>query len=82
MYTSWSSKFRGRYQNHGWRSDYFLATKPLFVDNWMLDMVTQEEFDEQQTVPTVIQSTIHNQYFGSDHCPVSLEIQLPDEYEI
>ena len=56
VYSWWSSRFRAREKNAGWRIDYFITSKRL---------------DEK-----LVDAKIHTQVFGSDHCPVELDINL------
>lgn len=47
--------------NEGWRLDYFLVSRG-FEDDYGFKLVD---------------SVIHDQQMGSDHCPVSLHFSLP-----
>lgn len=57
-YSWWSYRMRARERNVGWRIDYFLVSGEKFGAN---DLSTRIESTE-----------IHNEIFGSDHCPVEL----------
>ena len=32
---------------------------------------------DEESMPTIISSEIHDEYLGSDHCPVCVEIDFP-----
>jgi len=55
-YTWWSFDDKERIKNHGWRFDYFLASKNL--------------------IPKIGDSKILSDVFGSDHCPILLELEI------
>ncbi len=63
-YSWWSYRFNARKNNAGWRIDYFL------VSDRIADRVGDRIADR------VVDATIHADVFGSDHCPVGLEIEL------
>ena len=61
-YSWWSYRIAARERNVGWRIDYFLVSGPAFGDS---DLSSK-----------VLETDIHNEVFGSDHCPVSLVIDI------
>jgi len=50
-----------RETNEGWRLDYFLIS---------------EEYERKYGIK-LLDSVIHDQQIGSDHCPISLHFELP-----
>lgn len=61
-YSWWSYRMKARERNVGWRIDYFL--------------VTDARLGAQADLSGRIFSTeIHNEVFGSDHCPVELILE-------
>ena len=31
------------------------------------------------SLPTILKSEIHDEYIGSDHCPICLELEFPED---
>ena len=55
LYSWWSSRFRAREKNAGWRIDYFIVSERL-----------KDRLEN---------ASIHTEIFGSDHCPVELDLK-------
>ena len=51
----------GRCRNRGIRPDYFLVSEKMIRDDFRVQ---------------IMQSNVHNEVFGSDHCPISAEIKI------
>lgn len=72
VYTYWDQKTRARDRNVGWRIDYFFADKSFF------DETTKSRralLSGPRPKASGIKSTgMFHDYFGSDHCPIWLEI--------
>ena len=63
-YTYWDIKSRARDRNVGWRLDYFFADSKLF-----LDALKQREGGLRIKTTGIL-----DDYYGSDHCPIYLEL--------
>lgn len=55
-YSWWSYRFNARFNNAGWRIDYFLVSLKL--------------------AGSIRGAAIHPEIFGSDHCPVEVELDI------
>ena len=66
QYSFWNLRSGARAKNQGWRLDYFVTSRSL---------LPEAEGDQQ---PRIGKSVIHADVYGSDHCPISLEIVYPD----
>ena len=62
-YSFWSARQRKRAENEGWRLDYFLMSSGYKSDYGI----------------ELLDSKIHDQQMGSDHCPISLHLRLPHQ---
>lgn len=61
-YSWWSYRMRARERNVGWRIDYFLASNATAAP-------------QSDLTPRLRSAAIHQEIFGSDHCPVELIIE-------
>lgn len=59
-YSWWSYRMAARDRNVGWRIDYFLVSGPLLGASCLTSHITSAD--------------ILNEIYGSDHCPVLLEL--------
>lgn len=64
VYTYWDQKTRARDRNVGWRIDYFFADEKLLLDSPK----------RGEGGPKIKGAGMLSDYFGSDHCPIWLEI--------
>lgn len=62
IYTWWSNFGKARERNVGWRIDYFVASTQFFKNQKGQNL-------------QIIDAGIHDDIFGSDHCPVSIEVK-------
>ena len=71
-------KSGARKTNKGWRLDYFVASRCLIKELRSKEIIDafKAKIDEE-SMPTIISSEIHDEYLGSDHCPVCIEIDFP-----
>jgi len=63
-YTYWDQKTRARDRNVGWRLDYFFADKYFF----------KKHKYRQQNFLKIKKTGIMSNYYGSDHCPIYINI--------
>ena len=61
QFTFWNQRQRMRADNRGWRIDYFLMS---------------DDFEKKHKIK-LVDSVIHDQILGSDHCPIELRLELP-----
>lgn len=61
-YSWWSYRMAARSRNVGWRIDYFLVSGP--------SLGPQADLSDR-----ILETEIHNEVMGSDHCPVSLVLK-------
>jgi exodeoxyribonuclease III len=59
-YSYWNLRSGARAKNQGWRLDYFVVSRSLLTS----------------TDIRVVSSEINNELNGSDHCPISLLLEL------
>ena len=64
QYSFWNQRSGARAKNQGWRLDYFVTSKSLLPES------------EGSASVKIGRSQIHGEFFGSDHCPVSLEMKF------
>lgn len=64
QYSFWSARQKLRESNRGWRLDYFVVNSDLM---------------QGRSKYKVLDSRIHDDVMGSDHCPVSLTIEVSDK---
>ena len=70
IYSWWSYMFHAREKNAGWRIDYFITSSAL--DDRLVDyFITSARLQ-----PKLQDAKIHTDIFGSDHCPIELDIDL------
>ncbi len=67
LFTYWDQITKARERNVGWRIDFFL------ISNILIDSL-DKNLKNQLTSSQFCKIEIMNQIFGSDHCPVWLEI--------
>ncbi len=79
VYSWWSYRFKAREKNAGWRIDYFCVSKALEKfkareknAGWRIDYFCVSKALEKQ----LVSAKIHTEVFGSDHCPVEVEVAL------
>jgi exodeoxyribonuclease-3 len=63
-YTYWDQKLRCRDRNVGWRLDYFFADKKMLLGSPK----------RSEGGPKIKNTGMMSDYYGSDHCPIWLEI--------
>lgn len=64
QYTYWSTRTKAREPNKGLRLDYFVCSEKMFDDlNNESDVAVRDSY-------------VLDNYLGSDHCPIVLEMEL------
>lgn len=64
VYSYWSTRTRSREVNKGLRLDYFLCSARLFKP--------------EMTTASVVSSSVLDTFNGSDHCPISCVLSVPN----
>jgi exodeoxyribonuclease-3 len=76
-YTYWDMKTFARSRNVGWRLDYFFADSVLLQKTGKSDLSVLGKSDLPSFDSTALKITntgIMNNYLGSDHCPIWIEM--------
>lgn len=70
-FTCWDTYTFARASNCGTRIDYILCDKPMITDN---QQSAENQDEKQEAAVNIVDAQVLQSVMGSDHCPVSAEI--------